>query len=117
MNIIMHSSFFREGHFSIAEWLVNDKQCDVNCRDNYGQTPLHFACWWVDHVCHYRSVPAKRPLALNLLRLILWGVGTYPGKWVLTKRQNKLIDKWVWLQNAQSVACVATEQEKEVSHS
>ena len=62
----------------------------------------------------YRSVPAKRPWALNLSRLISRGVGAYLDKWALTKRP---IDKWAWLQNTHSVTCVAMEQEKEATHS
>lgn len=33
----------RNGHLSIAEYLV-DKNCDINATDNYhGKTPLHYA--------------------------------------------------------------------------
>ena len=40
----------------------------------------------------------------NLLRLLLQGTGTSPGRWEL----NKVINKWAWLQSTQSIARVHT---------
>ena len=34
--------------------------------------------------CLYRSIPGKRPWALNPSKLNWGGVGAYPGEWALT---------------------------------
>ena len=39
--ILLH---YREGYFSVVQYLVKEANCDPNVKDKYGETPLHKAC-------------------------------------------------------------------------
>ena len=38
------SCHFREGHLEVVQFLMTNVRLDINSKDGYGITPLHYAC-------------------------------------------------------------------------
>ena len=42
--VCSYTSFSSNGLLNVVKYLVTEAHCDPNVKNNYGLTPLHYAC-------------------------------------------------------------------------
>lgn len=55
--VLHNTSSFSEQQLIISKYLIEQHQVDSNCKDKDGNTPLQWACKWVEFKQHIRGFP------------------------------------------------------------